>query len=122
MKQMLAVCDHVLWPDSALYCRMGKVFKFLGMSVAVVTDDVLHPRRRELFKADVLYITAMQLTFTYLHDNTAKAEYLVVSAIHGHSAQQDMKSDVSDTSCNQHPLTCVTTKPGLVVSCCGQPS
>lgn len=59
---------------------MGKIFKFLGLSVAVITDATLYPSRRALFKADVLYITAMQLTFSYLHDNTAKMEHSVVSS------------------------------------------
>lgn len=76
---------------------MGKVFKFLGLSVAVVTDEVLHPRRRELFQADVLYITAMQLTFTYLHDNTIKSEYLVVSAVCRHLMQQHERCVYSDS-------------------------
>lgn len=58
---------------------MGKLFKFLGLSVAVITDATLHSSQRELFKADVLYITAMQLTFSYLHDNTATREHEVVS-------------------------------------------
>ena len=57
------------------------MFRFLGLTVAVITDDTLYPRRRELFKADVLYITAMQLTFSYLHDNTVKEATGVVSAI-----------------------------------------
>lgn len=58
---------------------MGKLFLFLGMSVAVVTDNTLHAKRKELFKADVLYITAMQLTFTYLRDNTVHSRIEVVS-------------------------------------------
>ena len=61
---------------------MGKVFEFLGLSVAVITDAVPYQARRQRFEADVLYITAMQLTFTYLYDNTAKTQSTVVSPHH----------------------------------------
>lgn len=64
------------------------MFKFLGMTVAVVTDEILHPARKELFQADVLYITAAQLAFTYLHDNTAKEEHAVVRGFQSHPQQQ----------------------------------
>lgn len=74
------------------------MFKFLGMTVAVVTDDTLYPRRKEFLQADVLYITAMQLVFTYLHDNTAKFAHAVVSNAQLHPEQQH---------------TCTTTLPGL---------
>ena len=57
------------------------MFKFLGLTVGVITDATLYPRRKELFKADVVYITAMQLTFSYLNDNTTKEAKTVVSAV-----------------------------------------
>ena len=82
--------------DNTLFCRMGKVFKFLGLTVAVVTDDTLYPRRKEFLQADVLYITAMQLVFTYLHDNTAKFAHAVVSNVQSHPEQHH---------------TCTTTLP-----------
>ncbi len=57
---------------------MGKTFKFLGMTVAVVKDESPHRKRRKLFAADVTYLTASQLCFTYLFDNTSKlSEYTV---------------------------------------------
>ena len=65
------------------------MFKFLGLTVAVVTDEILHPARKELFQADVLYITAAQLAFTYLHDNTTKGEYAVVRGSQSHPQQQN---------------------------------
>ncbi|DBA84483.1 TPA: hypothetical protein ACH3X1_006102 [Trebouxia sp. C0004] len=51
---------------------MGKIFKFLGMSVAVATDNMLNSKRRVLFEADITYVTAQVLCFTYLFDNTTQ--------------------------------------------------
>ena len=63
-----------------MLCRMGKIFKFLGMTVAVVTEEDANYQRRKLFQADVTYVTAMQLCFTYLYDNTSPHSAQIVSA------------------------------------------
>ena len=55
-------------------CRMGKIFKFLGMSVAVATDNMLNSERRVPFASDVTYVTAQVLCFTYLFDNTTQTK------------------------------------------------
>ena len=60
-------------------CRMGKIFEFLGMSVAVVKEEDSNHSRRKLFAADITYTTAANLCFTYLFDNTAVSEDFVVS-------------------------------------------
>ncbi len=60
-------------------CRMGKIFKFLGMSVAVATDNMLNSERRVPFAADVTYVTAQVLCFTYLFDNTTQTKNYTVS-------------------------------------------
>lgn len=67
-----AACD-VVSPS-----RVGKVFTALGSSVGVVvaTDDT--PTAQAAFAADVTYVTAQQLGFTYLRDNmTSDPETLV---------------------------------------------
>ena len=58
---------------------MGKIFKFLGMSVAVATDNMLNSERRVPFAADVTYVTAQVLCFTYLFDNTTQSKNYTVS-------------------------------------------
>jgi len=57
---------------------MGKIFKFLGMSVAVATDNMLNSERRVPFAADVTYVTAQVLCFTYLFDNTTQTKHYTV--------------------------------------------
>lgn len=81
---------HGVVQGVVVLCRMGKVFCFLGLSVAVVTDDTLHSRRKQLFPADVVYITAMQLTFTYLRDNTVHYQNQVVSSFSPNLDQQNL--------------------------------
>lgn len=58
--------------------RMGKVFEFLGISVAVVRAGDSAAQLRAAFSADVVYITAQQLAFTYLGDNALKDESSIV--------------------------------------------
>lgn len=53
---------------------MGKVFEFLGLTVAVVRDDDNPQQNRAAFSADVTYTTAALLAFTYLRDNTCADE------------------------------------------------
>lgn len=60
---------------------MGKIFKFLGMSVAVATDNMLNIERRVPFAADVTYVTAQVLCFTYLFDNTTQTKNYTVSPL-----------------------------------------
>ena len=63
--------------SSSTYCRIGKVFSWLGLSVAAVTvEDRLSggvPVRREKFGADITYVTGQELAFTWMADNTSTA-------------------------------------------------
>lgn len=51
--------------------RMGKLYEFLGLSVAVVQEGYSQIRKREAFNADITYLTANQLGFTYLADTSS---------------------------------------------------
>lgn len=57
---------------------MGKIYRFLGLSVAVVKSTDTPLGRGPLFKCDIVYVTAQSLCFTYLQDNTALDKNLVV--------------------------------------------
>ena len=57
---------------------MGKIFKFLGLSVGIVTEAEMISHRKEPFECDITYTTAQSLCFTYLHDQTCRdAEWTV---------------------------------------------
>ena len=59
----------------SLCCRIGKVFSWLGLTVAAVAvEDRLSggvAMRREKFGADITYVTGQELAFTWMADNTS---------------------------------------------------
>lgn len=49
---------------------IGTIFRWLGLTVTALTNDV-HPHdRREIYKADIVYGTASEFGFDYLRDNS----------------------------------------------------
>lgn len=50
---------------------MGKLYEFLGISVAVVQEGYRQRRKREAFSADITYLTANSLGFTFLQDTSS---------------------------------------------------
>src|SRR5437868_4558855 len=48
---------------------MGKVYRFLGMSVGVIVPNLTDEERREAYNADITYGTNNELGFDYLRDN-----------------------------------------------------
>ena len=65
---VITVNDYLATRDRAW---VGRVLEFLGLTVDVVTEATPHASRRAAFAADVTYVTASQLAFTYLRDNSA---------------------------------------------------
>ncbi len=50
---------------------MGRVFRFLGMSVGVIVHGLTHEERREAHFSDITYGTNNEFGFDYLRDNMA---------------------------------------------------
>lgn len=50
---------------------MGRVFRALGMSVGTVLNNAPGPDKTAAFNADVTYVTASDLAWLYLSDNTS---------------------------------------------------
>ena len=48
---------------------MGKVFRYLGMTVGVITHELDNEQRRAAYNADITYGTNNELGFDYLRDN-----------------------------------------------------
>lgn len=49
--------------------EMGKVYRFLGLSVGVILHGLTNNQRREAYNADITYATNNELGFDYLRDN-----------------------------------------------------
>ena len=56
---------------------VGKVLEFLGMRVGVVTSKTSQHERHMELAADVTYLTAYELAFMYLQDNSAPPSFPV---------------------------------------------
>ena len=50
---------------------MGKVYRFLGLSVGLIIHDLTPAQRRESYAADITYGTNNEFGFDYLRDNMA---------------------------------------------------
>lgn len=63
---IVTVNDYLAERDAAW---MGQLYKFLGLSVGVVTSTIDYDAKREAYNADVTYGTNNQFGFDYMHDN-----------------------------------------------------
>ena len=50
---------------------MGKVYKFLGLSVGVIVANMSQEAKKQAYQADITYCTNNELGFDYLRDNMA---------------------------------------------------
>ncbi len=63
---IVTVNDYLARRDSEW---MGKVYRYLGLSVGLITHDLPNKERREAYAADITYGTNNELGFDYLRDN-----------------------------------------------------
>lgn len=63
---IVTVNDYLARRDSEL---MGKVFRFLGLTVGLVYANQENSERRKAYAADITYCTNNELGFDYLRDN-----------------------------------------------------
>ncbi|MDP8217101.1 MAG: preprotein translocase subunit SecA [Candidatus Theseobacter exili] len=65
---------HLVTVNDYLACRdcewMGEVFKFLGLTVGALQNQMRHEERREVYACDVVYGTNSEFGFDYLRDNS----------------------------------------------------
>ena len=48
---------------------MGKIYRFLGLTVGVIVPNLIDPLRRDAYNSDITYATNNELGFDYLRDN-----------------------------------------------------
>ncbi len=63
---VVTVNDYLAKRDSEW---MGKIYEFLGLSVACITHELSDDERRAAYKCDITYATNNELGFDYLRDN-----------------------------------------------------
>ena len=63
---IVTVNDYLAKRDSSW---MGKIYKFLGLSVGCITNEMLDEERKKNYNYDITYGTNNEFGFDYLRDN-----------------------------------------------------
>ncbi|OFW69536.1 MAG: preprotein translocase subunit SecA [Alphaproteobacteria bacterium RIFCSPHIGHO2_01_FULL_41_14] len=63
---LVTINDYLAERDTAW---MGRIYRFLGLTVSCITNNMSDEARREAYKADITYVTNNELGFDYLRDN-----------------------------------------------------
>ena len=63
---IVTVNDYLAKRDSEW---MGEIYRFLGLTVGVVTGGMMHQERQQAYAADITYGTNNEFGFDYLRDN-----------------------------------------------------
>ena len=66
---IVTVNDYLAQRDSD---NIGRIFRFMGMTVGTVTSASSHPQRKQAYACDITYATNSELGFDYLRDNMAQ--------------------------------------------------
>ena len=65
---VVTVNDYLAKRDSEW---MGKVYRYMGLTVGLIIPGMKNPERKEAYAADITYCTNNELGFDYLRDNMA---------------------------------------------------
>ena len=77
---IVTVNDYLARRDSAW---MGKIYRFLGLSVGLIVNEMKSEERKKAYEADITYGTNNEMGFDYLRDNMV--QYLEQKVQRGHS-------------------------------------
>lgn len=75
---------------------MGKLFRFLGMSVGIIVHDLTNEQRREAYACDITYGTNNEMGFDYLRDNMVVYEKDMVQRGHHYAIVDEVDSILID--------------------------
>lgn len=75
LEQLLQILTPVMRCDPF---RVGKIYTWLGLTLAVVESNTEHAQNRPKFQADITFITAQELCFTFLKDQDVEHEADIV--------------------------------------------
>ena len=76
---IVTVNDYLARRDSEW---MGKVYRFLGLSVGLIVNEMKNDERKKAYEADITYGTNNEMGFDYLRDNMV--QYLEQKVQRGH--------------------------------------
>ena len=90
---IVTVNDYLAKRDSEW---MGKVYRYLGMSVGLIIHPLTNPERREAYAADITYGTNNELGFDYLRDNMVVHKEEMVQRGHNYAIVDEVDSILID--------------------------
>ena len=76
--------------------EMGKLYRFLGMSVGIIVHDLTNDQRRAAYQADITYGTNNEMGFDYLRDNMVLYEKDMVQRGHQFAIVDEVDSILID--------------------------
>ena len=90
---VVTVNDYLATRDSEW---MGRVYKFLGLTVGVIVHGLSDEERRVAYAADVTYATNNELGFDYLRDNMKYERAQMVQRGHNYAIVDEVNSILVD--------------------------
>ena len=90
---IVTVNDYLAKRDSEW---MGKVYRFLGLTVGLVIHEVEPAKRKALYEADITYGTNNEFGFDYLRDNMAIYKQAMVQRGHAFAIVDEVDSILID--------------------------
>ncbi|WP_192182516.1 preprotein translocase subunit SecA [Mesorhizobium amorphae] len=90
---VVTVNDYLATRDSEW---MGRVYKFLGLTVGVIVHGLSDEERRVAYAADVTYATNNELGFDYLRDNMKYERAQMVQRGHSYAIVDEVDSILVD--------------------------
>ena len=90
---VVTVNDYLARRDSEW---MGKVYRYMGLTVGLVVPGMTPPERREAYAADITYCTNNELGFDYLRDNMAIYKSDMVQRGHNFAIVDEVDSILID--------------------------
>ena len=90
---IITVNDYLARRDSEW---MGEIFKFHGMSVGVILNDMDNDKRRLAYHCDIVYGTNNEFGFDYLRDNMVVDKKFMVQRGHNYAIVDEVDSVLID--------------------------
>ncbi len=90
---VVTVNDYLARRDSEW---MGKVHRYMGLSVGLIVPGMKNAQRRESYAADITYCTKNELGFDYLRDNMAIYQNELVQRGHAFAIVDEVDSILID--------------------------
>lgn len=90
---LITVNDYLAKRDSEW---MGEIFKFHGLTIGVILNDMESVKRREMYNCDITYGTNNEFGFDYLRDNMVVDKSYLVQREHFYAIVDEVDSVLVD--------------------------